>query len=380
MRTITYRHRTIRRNRRGAVIVLVALLLPAFLLIVGFSVDLAHIQLSRTEMRLAVDAAARAGAEELARSESPTQARNRAKAVALMNPVAGNTLSLRNSDINFGRSTQTDNGTWDFTANQSPTNSIKIVGLRTNAAIDGQLNLLMGWYSNRSGLDLSVPAVAAFRTNDIGLVLDRSTSMKQSITSNAGASYNTRFCRAPYADSGWTALNAAVAVFLGEIANTPAEERVSVVTFASQINPQQYCGALAAATLDCRLTSTINTVEQSMQQLATSVWNGNTNIAAGIDVSQQELLYGNNARSLADKFMLVLTDGNANEGNTYASALAAANAGIKISTITFGPSADQEAMEQVAEIGGGVHYHASNAAELTEVFRKFAAQTALIVQ
>jgi Ca-activated chloride channel homolog len=380
MRTAHKRLPISRRQRRGAIIVLVALLLPAFLLIVGFSIDLAHIQLSRTEMRLAVDAAARAGAEELARSESPTQARNLAKTVAAMNPVAGNTLSLRNSDIQFGRSTQVANGTWNFTANRTPSNSIKIVGLRTNSAIDGQLNLLMNWYSDRSGMDLSVPAVAAFRTSDIGLVLDRSTSMKQSITANPGASYNTRFCKPPFADSGWTALDAAVAVFLSEIASTPAEERLSVVTFASELDPRQYCGALDAATMDCELTASVKTVQSEMEDLATSVWNGNTNIAAGIDLSAEELLHGDLARSLADKFMLVMTDGNANEGNTIASAMAAANEGIKISTITFGPEADQESMEQVAEIGGGIHYHANTAAELTEVFRKFAAQTALIVQ
>lgn len=380
MRSIPSQASAKRPVRDGAIIVLVALLLPAFLLIVGFSVDLAHIQLSRTEMRLAVDAAARAAAEELARTESVSAARDRAKAVAEMNPVANNLLSLSNSDIHFGRSTQNGNGDWNFQENKSPQNSVRIVGLRSEAAIDGQLKLLMGWYSQRSGLDLSIPAVAAFRTNDIGLVLDRSTSMKQSITANPGPSYNARFCKAPLSDTGWHALDAAVEVFLNEIEATTAEERVSIVTFASTLDPKKYCGAWPVATLDCPLTDTISNAQKAMDTLASSVWNGNTNIAAGIDLSHQELINGSNARKLADKFMLVMTDGMANEGNTIAAATSAAAAGIKISTVTFGPDANQTAMIQVAQIGGGVHYHAQSPADLIDVFRKFAAQSALMIQ
>ncbi|MGV3485923.1 MAG: vWA domain-containing protein [Planctomycetaceae bacterium] len=379
MRT-TCRSRAPRHNRRGAIIVMVALLLPAFLLIVGFSIDLAHIQLSRTEMRLAVDAAARAAAEELARTESTVLARERAKAVAAMNPVANNTLSISDSDVTFGRSTQKGNGDWQFKANATPVNSVQIVGLRTKGAIDGQVNFLMGWYSDRSGVNLTIPAVAAFRSTDISLVLDRSTSMKQSITGNSSPSYDARFCKAPRSDSGWAALDDAVAVFLSEVDATTADEQVSVVTFASALNPLIYCGALPAATLDCALTDNISKVEKSMEKLATSVWNGNTNIAAGIDLSKKELLTGPNARTLSEKFMLVMTDGNANEGNAIASATSAAAAGIKISTVTFGDEANQTAMIQVAKIGGGVHYHASTPADLVEVFRKFAAQSALMVQ
>ncbi len=369
-----------KRPRRGAVIVLIALLLPAFLLIVGFSIDLAHIQLSRTEMRLAVDAAARAGAEELSRTQSLDSARNVAKDVAAMNPVAGNMLSLQNSDVDFGRGSVNQNGGWAFDASGAPKNAVRITGARNSAALDGKLNLLLGWYSNQSGVDLSVPAIAAFQINDIGLVLDRSTSMKQSITLDPGPSYDDRFCQPPLADSGWTALDSAVAVFINEIAATPAEERVSIVTFSSAIDPNVNCGALPAATLDQTVCNSIAALESTMQNLATTVWNGNTNIAAGIQTSHDDLLNGPSARSLADKFMLVMTDGMANEGDTLAAALDAADAGIKISTVTFGPGANQTAMQEVALIGGGVHYHANDAAELVEVFRKFAAQTALIIK
>lgn len=174
-------------------------------------------------------------------------------------------------------------------------------------------------------------------------------------------------------------MDSAVAIFINEIAKTAADERVSIVTFASNIS-NSYCGALPAATLDQPLTSSTSAMQASMEKLATSVWNGNTNIAAGIDLSHKELVGGSNARKLADKYMLVLTDGMENEGSAIEKAKEAARSRIKISTVTFGSSANQTLMKEVAAIGGGVHYHADNAAQLANVFRQFAAQTALIIQ
>ncbi len=58
----------------------------------------------------------------------------------------------------------------------------------------------------------------------------------------------------------------------------------------------------------------------------------------------------------------------------------AAASGIQISTVTFGPLANQSLMKQVATIGSGSHYHATNAAELKAIFSTYAATTALIIQ
>ena len=42
--------------RQGSTVVLVAIILPVLLLIVGFSVDLAYMQLTRAELRAATEA------------------------------------------------------------------------------------------------------------------------------------------------------------------------------------------------------------------------------------------------------------------------------------------------------------------------------------
>jgi len=56
-------------ERRGAMMVFVAVLLAGFLAMVAISIEIAHIQLARTELRSATDAASKAAALELARTQ-----------------------------------------------------------------------------------------------------------------------------------------------------------------------------------------------------------------------------------------------------------------------------------------------------------------------
>ena len=52
------------RRRRGAMLVLIGLLLLVFMGAVAFSVDVAYMQLTRTQLRIATDAAARAAGDD----------------------------------------------------------------------------------------------------------------------------------------------------------------------------------------------------------------------------------------------------------------------------------------------------------------------------
>ena len=63
-------------------LVLVAVTLLILLIAASFSVDIAYMQLARTELRAATDAAARAGAEALSREQSTTAAIKAAKRIA----------------------------------------------------------------------------------------------------------------------------------------------------------------------------------------------------------------------------------------------------------------------------------------------------------
>ena len=73
-------------------LVLIAICLPLCIIMAAFAVDVAWMQLARTELRTATDAAARAGAKELSLSQSVPAARDRAKQAARRNKVAGEPL------------------------------------------------------------------------------------------------------------------------------------------------------------------------------------------------------------------------------------------------------------------------------------------------
>ena len=89
-------------DRQGAMLVLIAFVM--IILIVGavFSTDVAHMHMVRAELRTATDAAARAGAEALARTQDPNVARATAVRFALENSVSGTGLQLGLDDIEIG--------------------------------------------------------------------------------------------------------------------------------------------------------------------------------------------------------------------------------------------------------------------------------------
>ena len=55
----------LRQPRRGAMLVLVAITLVIFIVALVFSIDVAYMQLVRSQLRAAADAAAKAGAQML---------------------------------------------------------------------------------------------------------------------------------------------------------------------------------------------------------------------------------------------------------------------------------------------------------------------------
>src|SRR3954464_2658378 len=113
------------RSRRGAMLVLIALCLPLCIIMAAFAVDVAWMQLVRTELRTSTDAAARAGAKQLSLAQDTTSARNMAKTVAKRNLVAGNPLLLADSDIEFGVSAQAnETARFKFTSGGAQPNAL----------------------------------------------------------------------------------------------------------------------------------------------------------------------------------------------------------------------------------------------------------------
>ena len=108
------------------------------------------------------------------------------------------------------------------------------------------------------------------------------------------------------------------------------------------------------------------------------VWNGNTYIEDGMRTGISALTDPAKSREYANKVMIVLTDGVQNIGDASLAASDCQTENIVVNTITFGDYADQATMQNVATLGGGTHYHASNASQLKAIFLELAAEIAHI--
>ncbi len=370
-------------TRKAAILTLFMLVLPLLLITLGFSVDLAYMHLVQSEMRLASDNAARVAADNLSRYENEDRASNAGVKIAEQFTVAGRPLRLQSGDFDFGRATADENGSFIFDTNGSPLNAVRVNAVRDTNSLDGTVPLFFSRLIGNQEYAPQVTSTASFINVDICLVLDRSTSMKFNVNSNeTGMGVNDRrFCRAPGSNSRWAALDKAVKVFNDVLRNNSAEEQISIITFGSDLDSVQpgLCGRQPAATLDMQFSTNIDAADGTMNTLSNSVWNGNTEIAAGMQIALTELASAR-SRRFADRVMIVLTDGFPTAGDAIAVANDAAAQRVTVYAITFGPDGDQSYMKQVAAAGQGEHAHAATEQELKDIFKRFAAKATILIQ
>lgn len=325
------------RSRHGAMLVLVAVLVSAFLAMVALGIEVAHIQLARTELRTATDAASKAAALELARAQDINLAIARGTDVAAQNQVIGAPLLLSPDDFTFGNSAQNQTtGRFDFNPASTPINSVRVVGSRTTGSRSGPVNLFFGNLFGTSFFQPQATAVATFMNRDIVLVVDRSGSMAGQLMRD---------------------LQAALLLFTQTLAETPADKHVGMASYE------------ASATIDELLTPNLAQIDEATRRLRA---NGFTSISRGMEAGQRIFDSGRSAQ-FVERTMIVMTDGLHNRGpepRVVARSLADQN--IVIHTITFGPAADTPRMREVARIGGGRHFHAANGSQLAAIYREIA--------
>ena len=357
------------RHRRGAMMVLIAICLPLLIIMAAFAIDVAWMQLARTELRTATDAAARAGAKELSLKQSEGSARATAKTAAARNLVAGKPLVLADSDIQVGKSTQAGSGRFKFTAGSAQPNAVRVTGNRTNSSKGGAVDLL---FSGVLGVDEFEPVEVATSTHldrDICLVVDRSGSMMRGLFGSDVPGGN---CKPPHpTKSRWGNLANALKEFVDELEKTPQEELCGLVSYSSNATS---CGqTYRISEINSELTNDYGVIRQEMQKKSDAPVEGRTAISAGID-DGIKVLTSAKSRPFALRTMVLMTDGIHNTGpEPVLSARAAALQNIVIHTVTFSVDADIRRMQDVAEATGGRHFHADDQAELVNIFKEIAA-------
>ncbi|MCA9066790.1 MAG: VWA domain-containing protein [Planctomycetaceae bacterium] len=383
-------------QRRGAAHVLIAAMLIVFVIVAALTVDVAYMQLIRTELRTATDAAAKAGAEALVRTQDERQAVQAAIQYARMNKVGGNPLKLTPDDIILGRVTAMPNGSYQFTANAQPSNAIRINGHVGNPRGTPAIPLFFGRALGVSDFSTSQHSTAARQDVEVCLSLDRSGSMlfdmsgqeysypkpnpNLSTFTDWGELWQYSLSPAHPQRSRWAVLDDSIALFLSEAEKNPIRPRTALVTWASEytlpISPgTHWTSADSDVPLPRPDSTTWNAnrtqIEDAIQRRTENMMIGGTDLAAGIDQAVSELT-GPNSLRLSTKIVILLTDGQWNNGrDPIQAARDAAALGITIHTVTM-LSSDPGTMRRIAELTGGKFYQTTNQHQLRAAFRDLA--------
>ncbi len=375
--------------RCGGVAVLIAVMMGVFVVTAAITIDYAYMQLVRTELRIATDAAAKAGAEALGRLETAAGARRAARDYASRNLVGGQGLQLNNGDIQFGRLVESGQGRYGFGLGHAPFNAVNI----TAGTGPGTAHPAVGLFFGRVlGVDDFTPlqqATAGQQRVDVVLCLDRSHSMCFDMSGRdwtyppKGRSFTDALYHAPPdpVRSRWAQLVTAVNVFLHEASQSNPPPRIGLVTWASTAYEPQ------AATVDVALptaafddfASNRQSIMSAMHERTVRNMNGATNLSAGLDLAVAQLNRPG-VSQLSDKVVLLMTDGEWNEGrNPRSAAQDARNRGIIVHTVTM-LTGSQPDVQAVASITGGRSFNTTNSDQLIAAFREIARsiQTVLI--
>ncbi|HVJ86845.1 MAG TPA: vWA domain-containing protein [Caulifigura sp.] len=374
--------------RGGSILVFLVAGVVMLLAMTMISVDVATMQLTRAELRAATDAAAKAGAEALLRTQNQTQAVNAALAMAQLNTVAGKSFKLAASDVVVGTSSLQGDGSWAFTSGGSRPNAVRVNSAMTNASPSGSVKLAFAKvFSSNNNFTPAKTSTASALQQEICLAIDRSASMSFDLSGidwqyPAGGAYDRR----PRPGSRWNSLCKAFDIYLDEVQATPVPSRVALVTWASDMTgeslPQEnnwglltpITAALApiVSRLEAALSLNFTLINNRMDRISEHPIYGGTNMAAGIDKAVDTLTAGN-VLPYATRTVVLMTDGQWNTGRSPLDAARdARNKGVTIHVVTFLPEAQAADAKAVATITGGIYFHANNEAELIAAFEKLA--------
>jgi Flp pilus assembly protein TadG len=374
-------------NRRGVVMVLLVVGIVMLLAMTMISVDVASMQLARTELRAATDAAAKAGAEALLRTQDQSQAVTAALNFAQLNTVGGKQFKLATSNVVVGTSAVQTDGSWAFTAGGTKPNAVRINALMNAASASGSVSLNFGKVFKSGTFMPAKTSTASAVEQEICLCIDRSASMSWDSSGvdwryPSGGEYDRRAKNG----SRWKSLTTALSIYLTKVAATPVPARVALVTWANDQTrvslpsadntgesvPTLSVPSYAESTLEASLSYDFTTINNKITQRSQWPIYGGTNMAAGIDKAVT-VLTGTGVKPFAQKTVLLMTDGQWNDGrDPVAAATDAANKGITIHVVTFLPGANNSDAQAVASTTGGTYIYASTEAELIAAFERLA--------
>ena len=356
--------------RRGAMMVLVVILLPVLFALAAFAINVAHMETLNTDVQIAVDAAVRAAGREYANSGDESLALAAAQTAATKNPIGDFVLPIAAADLEFGDSTRSsENDPYVFTASGSG-NSVR---LTTNSFANGNgppLAPVFPFFGSSFEIRPQRSAISTQGLIDIALVVDRSGSMAYSaleiadpLTNPASAPPGWEFGDPCPPNARWLDLIAAVHTFSNELEDTPQDELMSLTMYNTS----------ATRHMNLSDDDDYEDITDELVSVSMNFTSGGTNIGSGLIDGMQAVNDPVHGRSFAAKVIVLMTDGVHNYGlDPLSAANSVKNSGVTVFTVTFSNEADQALMEQVANKCGGKHFHAVTAVQLQNAFRDIA--------
>lgn len=382
--------------RRGAAAILILCMLAVFVTLAAITIDYSYMQLVRTELRAATDSAAKAGAEALGRTQNVNTAKQEAIRYAAANKVGGRPFAIAMNDLDIGKVVRSSNGRWDFQLNGTPPNAMRVNARTGGNAAQSSIPLFFGQVLGQSTFSPSYQATAGQQDVEVCLCLDRSGSMLFDMSGNDysyppfnprlstftawGSVWQNHLSPPHPVNSRWAILASAVRLFFEEAALSSPQPRASLVTWASNYKmPIAPYTNFRESQIEVSLPSTssfdFNTNKQSIissvDAKTIAPMMGGTNLSAGL-TQAISVLQGKNANPFSSKVIILLTDGEWNEGvDPITVANTARNAGILVHCVSMLTSS-QATLQQVATIANGRYYGTSNEAQLRAAFQELA--------
>jgi Ca-activated chloride channel family protein len=358
--------------------ILMALLLPVLIAMVAFAIEMGRMFLVRNQLQTAVDSGALAAGLSLRENPDDVDAALAAGVDFVQRNRAGAFVTVP-ADAIIIEAGKWDSVTRTFTPGMDSPDAIQVNGtLDKEPMFFGRAMGLKTFAMPRAAI-----AIGGGSPLDIIMTLDLSGSMGS--------------------QGRIEALRDAAPVFIDVLESVGDNDRVGVMGYGAMnsrydpvarghngvkytLAPQSlyppnddWCGVLEA-----ELTFDLDYIRNSVLDSGTlqaNKYNGWTPIGGALRDSCHYL--SQNARPSVEKVVVLMSDGHANKpagnGPGYALDMAsyAVSLDIKVYTISLGNGADEDLMQQIADMTGGEHFIASGSAgelsgALTEAFAKIA--------
>lgn len=396
----------------------------------AFSVDIAYMHLTRQELHIATDAAAKAAVARLSLGGTAAQAKQAAVACAAANTVGGSPLAISTSDVSLGSVNYVQNARWGFNPGGTPTMAAKVDVAMTSGSTSGPVNLLFGKTLGTPIFQPSSTSVAAFVRNKVCLCFDRSRSMTFDLTgqnekwptSSAGypqgvpssvrsvsigtKTYDFRWLYPPCNGSRWSYLGIASNAYLDALATAPVETHVALVTWASSTDNAQskdvnnkyhtYTGSTlntsssktsySASSLESTFVTSYGAIRAAITEKSGRTMLGGTDTNSGLQNAVN--LFAQTEDGIpCNKIIILFSDGMWSEGFLDPAAHAAVNAAqanIVVHTVGFMLTASDaqygnQTMANIAAATGGKFYRATDGDSLRAAFEELARNLPIIL-